>query len=80
MIALNFYLYGDQAAGTVARETPLWQPWLQKHFPMPMEPTSKKFRPSQLQPFRLAAPALMAVRIRSRGRAPSFEASHAIRG
>jgi hypothetical protein len=24
MIALNFYLYGDQAAGIVAHETPLW--------------------------------------------------------
>ena len=29
MVALNFYLYGDQAAGTVARETPLWQAWFQ---------------------------------------------------
>jgi uncharacterized protein YndB with AHSA1/START domain len=25
MVALNFYLYGDQAAGTVAHETPLWE-------------------------------------------------------
>jgi hypothetical protein len=24
MVTLSFYLYGDQAAGTVARETPLW--------------------------------------------------------
>jgi uncharacterized protein YndB with AHSA1/START domain len=38
MVALNFYLYGDQAAGTVARETPLWEAWFQKHFPMPTEP------------------------------------------
>src|SRR5262249_43178566 len=38
MVALNFYLYGDQAAGTVARETPLWQAWFQKRFPMPTEP------------------------------------------
>ena len=29
MVALNFYLYGDQAAGTVARETPLWEAWFQ---------------------------------------------------
>jgi hypothetical protein len=36
--AFNFYLYGDQAAGTVARETPLWQAWIQKRFPMPPEP------------------------------------------
>ena len=38
MVALNFYLYGDQAAATVARETPLWQAWIQKRFPMPTEP------------------------------------------
>ena len=35
MVTLNFYLYGDQAAGTVARETPLWQAWIQEHFPAP---------------------------------------------
>jgi uncharacterized protein YndB with AHSA1/START domain len=35
MVALNFYLYGDQAAGTVAHETPLWQAWTQERFPMP---------------------------------------------
>ena len=34
---LSFYLYGDQAAGTVARETPLWQGWIQERFPMPAE-------------------------------------------
>jgi len=37
MVALNLYLYGDQAAGTVARETPLWDAWFQKRFPMPAE-------------------------------------------
>jgi hypothetical protein len=37
MVAINFYLYGDQAAETVARETPLWQAWLQERFPMPSE-------------------------------------------
>jgi hypothetical protein len=37
MVALNFYLYGDQAAGTVARETPLWESWIQERFPMPTE-------------------------------------------
>jgi uncharacterized protein YndB with AHSA1/START domain len=37
MVALNFYHYGDQAAGTVARETPLWQAWIQERFPMPTE-------------------------------------------
>ena len=40
MVTLSFYLYGDQAAGTVARETPLWQAWIQERFPMPPE-TSK---------------------------------------
>jgi uncharacterized protein YndB with AHSA1/START domain len=33
MVTLNFYLYGDQAAGTVARETPLWEAWIQERFP-----------------------------------------------
>jgi hypothetical protein len=37
MVTLSFYLYGDQAAGTVARETPLWQEWIQERFPMPSE-------------------------------------------
>lgn len=40
MVALNFYLYGHQAAGTVAHETPLWDAWFQKRFPIPTE-TSK---------------------------------------
>jgi uncharacterized protein YndB with AHSA1/START domain len=31
----SFYLYGDQAADTAAREEPLWQAWIQKRFPMP---------------------------------------------
>jgi len=42
MVALNVYLYGDQAAGTVARETPLWQAWLQERFPMPTEPSKSE--------------------------------------
>ena len=33
MVALNLYLYGDQAAALVARETPLWQAWLKERFP-----------------------------------------------
>lgn len=33
MAAMNFYLYGEQAVATVARETPLWQEWLQDLFP-----------------------------------------------
>ena len=39
MVALNLYLYGHQAAGTVAHETPLWQAWFQERFPMPPEPS-----------------------------------------
>ena len=38
MVTLSFYLYGDQAAATVARETPPWQAWIQERFPMPREP------------------------------------------
>jgi uncharacterized protein YndB with AHSA1/START domain len=37
MAALTFYHYGDRAAGTVARETPLWQAWIADRFPMPAE-------------------------------------------
>lgn len=39
MIALGFYLYGDQAPATVARESPLWDAWMQRRFPMPTEPS-----------------------------------------
>ncbi len=42
MATLSFYLYGDQAAGTLARETPLWQAWIQEHFPMPTEPSKNE--------------------------------------
>src|SRR5206468_842448 len=37
VVAMNLYLYGDQAAATVARETPVWQAWLQERFPTPTE-------------------------------------------
>jgi uncharacterized protein YndB with AHSA1/START domain len=39
MVALNFYLYGDQAAETLAREIPPWQAWIQERFPMPSQTT-----------------------------------------
>jgi uncharacterized protein YndB with AHSA1/START domain len=42
MIALNFYLYGNQAAGTITRETPLWEAWIHKRFPMPMEESNSE--------------------------------------
>jgi uncharacterized protein YndB with AHSA1/START domain len=35
MVALSFYHYGDQAAATAARERPLWDAWIQQHFPTP---------------------------------------------
>ena len=35
MVAMNLYMYGDQAAEIVARETPLWQAWFEEKFPMP---------------------------------------------
>jgi hypothetical protein len=35
LVALNFYLYGDQAAETAAREAPLWEAWMQERFPKP---------------------------------------------
>jgi uncharacterized protein YndB with AHSA1/START domain len=37
MVALNFYLYGDGAAETAARVTPLWQAWFDQHFPAPAQ-------------------------------------------
>jgi uncharacterized protein YndB with AHSA1/START domain len=38
MVAMNFYLYGDHAADTIARVQPQWDAWIQKHFPTPTEP------------------------------------------
>lgn len=35
VVAMNLYMYGDQAADIVARETPLWQAFLEARFPMP---------------------------------------------
>jgi uncharacterized protein YndB with AHSA1/START domain len=37
MVTLNFYLYGDHATGTAAHETPMWDAWVQEHFPMPSD-------------------------------------------
>jgi hypothetical protein len=41
VVAMNLYMYGDQAADTIARETPLWQAWFQERFPMPAESKSE---------------------------------------
>jgi hypothetical protein len=37
MVGVNLYLYGDQAAANVARETPLWDAWINERFPAPAE-------------------------------------------
>jgi hypothetical protein len=42
MVAMNLYMYGDRAAETVARVTPLWQAWFQERFPMPPEPSKSE--------------------------------------
>ena len=42
MVAVTVYHYGDQAAGTVARETPLWQACIQERFPTPAETSTSE--------------------------------------
>jgi len=42
MVTLSFYHYGDQAAATVARETPHWQAWIQERFPTPPDTTKSE--------------------------------------
>jgi uncharacterized protein YndB with AHSA1/START domain len=42
MVTLSFYLYGDQAAATAARETPRWEAWIQERFPAPSEPNASE--------------------------------------
>ncbi len=42
MVAMNVYLYGDQADKTAAQETPRWEAWFQKRFPMPTEPSKSE--------------------------------------
>ncbi len=37
MATMTFYLYGDEAAANAARETPLWEAWIQESFPTPAE-------------------------------------------
>jgi uncharacterized protein YndB with AHSA1/START domain len=37
MAAFSFFLYGDQAAANVARESPRWEAWIRERFPMPTE-------------------------------------------
>lgn len=42
MVAMNIYMYGDQAAELVARETPAWEAFFQERFPMPTEPVTSE--------------------------------------
>jgi hypothetical protein len=42
MAAMNCYLYGDQVAGTVARQTTLWQTWIGERFPAPSETSPRE--------------------------------------
>jgi uncharacterized protein YndB with AHSA1/START domain len=42
MVTLSFYLYGDHAAATVARDTPRWESWIQERFPTPSEPNESE--------------------------------------
>ncbi len=34
-VSLRFYLYGEKAAAAVAKDEPVWQAWLQRHFMLP---------------------------------------------
>jgi hypothetical protein len=42
MATMNFYMYGDHAAETVARETPRWEAWMQELFSMPAEKSTSE--------------------------------------
>lgn len=37
MVAMNCYLFGDQATEIVARETPRWEAWFPERVPRPTE-------------------------------------------
>src|SRR5579872_1060735 len=41
-LGMVLHLHGDQAAETLARETPRWEAWFQKRFPAPAEPTQSQ--------------------------------------
>lgn len=38
MVGVTLYLYGEHAGATATRESPLWDAWMQEHFPAPTEP------------------------------------------
>ena len=37
MVAMNIYMYGDDARDTIDRLTPVWEAWFQERFTMPTE-------------------------------------------
>ena len=37
-LTIRFYLYGDQAPAAVARAEPMWQAWMNEHFPIAVSP------------------------------------------
>jgi uncharacterized protein YndB with AHSA1/START domain len=41
-LGMVLHLHGDQAAETLARETPRWEAWFQKEFPAPAEPNKSE--------------------------------------
>ena len=42
MVAMNIYMYGEQAVELVARETPAWEAFFQERFPIPTEPVTSE--------------------------------------
>ena len=40
VVAMNLYMYGDQATANVASATPVWQAFLEEHFPMVTAPSA----------------------------------------
>lgn len=42
MVALNFYVYGDESADAVARETAQWDAWFHERFPMPVKANTSR--------------------------------------
>ena len=39
-LAIRIYLYGHQAPAVVARDEPLWQAWINEHFPAASDASS----------------------------------------
>ena len=44
-LSIRFYLYGDQAAAAAARAEPVWQAWMNEHFPIVVSP--RRLRPGE---------------------------------